>query len=536
MPLPAGEFAFLTNDGSNWQAIVPVLSVPNNILPGNYARFADIDGSQSLYYASLGDSLTACAGIVTLANCYPNRIAAAKGFTLSNNGVSSTAANDDQQIGTIIRFANGVTSGNYTWLCCVNDMRNNLTTAQQADWAQTVEAGLWWLATPDINKRLASSASVAYTGTWVIPPSSYGGTMRSATANGSTAAFSVFGTDVVIIGAWQTLQAGSSSATWNITLDGVTGPTVTTSTGSYSSIAFNTNFGPTFIHYTNLQEKTHSVTLTCVTATVQNPCYFVAGGTSSGATVANGKWVYYGNTVRMVNPTGYNVPTSPGCPVAPCGSDPLVQQFDDLARTFVADLQSVGLNVVYVDINAPGFYLPNGTNTQGDGVHPSDIGHGLIANAFLNAMKGFASPSDRGAGQINRNLIVAKADALTQAGNFAAATLYTVPPNAGGMYRVSCQMVITQVATTSSVLPNCQVIWIDVDTSLGEFTNLTFTSTSNTLGQVGLSASGANASPEPQIINAKAGSLIQWLTANYASVGATPMQYAVHIKLEYLGP
>jgi len=36
-------------------------------------------------------------------------------------------------------------------------------------------------------------------------------------------------------------------------------------------------------------------------------------------------------------------------------------------------------------------------------------------------------------------------------------------------------------------------------------------------------------------IQAQAGTAINYSTTGYTSVGATPMQYAIHIKLEYLG-
>jgi hypothetical protein len=342
-------------------------------LPDNQST---LSASVSAAYAAIGDSVTACTGVIPSRDCWPNILAAFKGWTLTNFAVKGTAANDPEQIGIIVR-ATPAMFVNYTWLCCVNDMRNNLNASQQLVWAQTVEAGLWWLATPEANKIRANSGGVTYTGTWTPPQTSYG-LLRETTDSGATAMASVYGTDIVVIGGW---QSGNSSV-WSVTLDGKTYPTFTTSTGAYSSIAEATDFGPSFIHFTGLKEITHSVQLNCVTASVGNPCYLWAFGTSMGGTAENAPTVYAGSTARLM-PEGYKVTSSPGCPTAPCGGDTHVLQLNELEQKAVADLAQSGLNVLYVDINAPGFYVPDTTNTQGDGVHPSAAGDARIANAFM---------------------------------------------------------------------------------------------------------------------------------------------------------
>jgi hypothetical protein len=129
--------------------------------------------------------------------------------------------------------------------------------------------------------------------------------------------------------------------------------------------------------------------------------------------------------------------------------------------------------------------------------------------------------------------VVAVADVLVQSANIPTTTLYTVPTNTGGTYRITAYTVLTQVATTSSTLPNPGVNYTDNDTG-ALVTNLFWgsTPTTNTLGissNVGGNMNGT------ATFSAKAGTAIQILTANYASTGATPMQFALHAKLEYLG-
>jgi hypothetical protein len=112
-----------------------------------------------------------------------------------------------------------------------------------------------------------------------------------------------------------------------------------------------------------------------------------------------------------------------------------------------------------------------------------------------------------------------------QAANIGATTLTT--PGANGFYRISCYIVLTQVATTSSTLPVCQGSWTDADSSVVENVTFGVNTSANTLG---LLISGT---PDKNpFFFAKSGTAITYLTAGYASSGATPMQYAIHIRLE----
>jgi len=131
--------------------------------------------------------------------------------------------------------------------------------------------------------------------------------------------------------------------------------------------------------------------------------------------------------------------------------------------------------------------------------------------------------------------VVAKVDATAQAANIANTTLYTVPTNSAGMYRLSGYVVITQAATTSSVLPRILFQFTDLDT--GVLVNqgvLTVTNSNNTVG-TNSSTGGTSSSISPNTFLVPVGGVIKYQLDSYASSGATPMQFAVHIKLEYLG-
>lgn len=113
------------------------------------------------------------------------------------------------------------------------------------------------------------------------------------------------------------------------------------------------------------------------------------------------------------------------------------------------------------------------------------------------------------------------------AANIAPTTMYAVPADRGGLYRVSAYGVVTQAATTSSTLPNIGVLWTDNDANVAlSANNVTPTNPANAPGAFGNGDA---------VISARGGTNIQFQTSNYASSGATAMQYAVHLRLEYLG-
>lgn len=121
---------------------------------------------------------------------------------------------------------------------------------------------------------------------------------------------------------------------------------------------------------------------------------------------------------------------------------------------------------------------------------------------------------------------VASVNLTAQAANIASTPLFT--PAANGFYRFSCYTVVTQAATTSSTLPQCQVLFNDADTNVAETQAVTTINTGNTLGALG----GLNATNATPWLFAKSGVAISYQTSSYASSGATPMQYAVHVRLE----
>lgn len=121
--------------------------------------------------------------------------------------------------------------------------------------------------------------------------------------------------------------------------------------------------------------------------------------------------------------------------------------------------------------------------------------------------------------------VIAAANVTGLAANTSAAIYNSVTVNQ--FYRMSCYVVETQAATTSSTLPACNVIYTDNDSGISETIALTATDTTNLVGAVGRQPVTAIAG-----FFVKALSSIQYSTSGYTSVGGTPMQYAIHVRLE----
>jgi hypothetical protein len=128
---------------------------------------------------------------------------------------------------------------------------------------------------------------------------------------------------------------------------------------------------------------------------------------------------------------------------------------------------------------------------------------------------------------------VAKVDLTGQSADIPYTVFYAVPANAGGMYQINAYTVVTQAATTSSTLPYSYVTFIDADTNVSTSAAITVSATANTVGATNGTTNVVSAGSV--LFMAKAGTNIGYQTSAYASSGATPMQFALHIKLEYLG-
>lgn len=129
--------------------------------------------------------------------------------------------------------------------------------------------------------------------------------------------------------------------------------------------------------------------------------------------------------------------------------------------------------------------------------------------------------------------IYAQANLTAQGAAIGATTLYTVPVGGAGQYRICFNAKVTRAATTSSVLGGTngfQVVYTDQDDSVVVTTPVSvFNSSTANLALNTTQASYAGCT----LVNAKLSTNIQY-QIDYTSVGATSMQYNLHIRLEKL--
>jgi len=125
-------------------------------------------------------------------------------------------------------------------------------------------------------------------------------------------------------------------------------------------------------------------------------------------------------------------------------------------------------------------------------------------------------------------------DLTAQGANIGSTAVPGLSSATAGKYLVSCYTVVTRAATTSSTLPFCEVTWTDQDTSTaGEASVQGCTNTANLVGSLNFtSCTNVN----PSLIGVANATSINYLTSGYVSSGATSMQYAVHVRIVYLGP
>jgi hypothetical protein len=179
-------------------------------------------------------------------------------------------------------------------------------------------------------------------------------------------------------------------------------------------------------------------------------------------------------------------------------------------------------NCVHIANGADQIWV-NGRNTGGGATDAYTNSIDSKVMAGNGAFNYFYSKS--GQGPVFDGLGSQSADATTQTANVSSTTIYSVPSSSlnSGVYKASCYVVETTAATTSSTMPSCAVAWTDNDSGTSESATLTSTSAANTVGTL---------SQGQQIIDVAANSSVKYLTSAYASSGATPMQYAVHFRLD----
>ena len=117
------------------------------------------------------------------------------------------------------------------------------------------------------------------------------------------------------------------------------------------------------------------------------------------------------------------------------------------------------------------------------------------------------------------------ATSLNNAANIAATNL--IASATAGRYRLSCYTAVTQQATTSSTVPDCNLVCTDPTDSVAKTIQIT-----PAIAGVAANPGTSVAESGSGICDAKAATAVQYSTSGYLSVGATAMQYKIYVVLE----
>jgi hypothetical protein len=294
-------------------------------------------------------------------------------------------------------------------LCGYNDYRDFGTNANFLDRYPHVLGGtLSWLAIPDNEKIIGQSAAITKHGNWTNDVI-YGGSigLTSATYQDSLS-FQVDGASVYVC----LVGAATNAGTVSVTIDGVNKGSFILS-GGYGNRNFRaggTNGGALFTvdrepyllrfagydgrHLVNIQ-------ITSTTSESNQVCFLWAAGSKPQLSTT---WplVYVGNALRMVSYTNN------------AGSDLAAVMFNGAIGSLISELRSDGLNVVYVPAST--YYDPT-TMVSTDGVHPNDLGHAAIAQAFISTKNNRATVSSQSTGSVAEYKSIEISDGQTVAQN-----------------------------------------------------------------------------------------------------------------------
>jgi len=322
---------------------------------------------------AFGDSFTVGVGASTPSLAYIPLLAADKDWTISNYAVSGSMAADQASAIYAQTIGDNTIS---TYGIGLNDERIYFTDTGKLKVFQSIhQAELAYMAIPNANKVLGLSSAVTYTGTW--NNTLVYGLGKSSSQSGATAAFTLYGSNLLIA----MIQQDSNIGTYTITVDGVLVDSYTTLGEGQILTFLGTPYAPKLIVVPNLTEGAHNVVIT-VTSSAPGVVYFDWAAGTNDSLKAGGPSVYVSNIVRRTA-ASYTIYG---------GSPANVITYNVAIKNNIAYLASLGLNITLVDIAS---MLNITTDLSVDETHPSDAGHSKIRDGFVTATNRLIYPRER---------------------------------------------------------------------------------------------------------------------------------------------
>ena len=223
--------------------------------------------------------------------------------------------------------------------------------------SRALMASLLWLTIPDAQKiRSTDLTRWSYTGTWTTNASAlYGGITsynRYTSSSGATGQIIFTGGRVLALGVTAIEPTGG---TFNVTIDGTTyGPfscqsPVGGSSGTGSAVTANgQSYGPQAFYFAGLPDKSHTLTVTTVTADGSHLVYVDWAASTAGARSTGGPNLIVGGVIKPKAAL-----FSSGGVVSTSASETVDLQYDQIARDDCNLVASWGLPCTFADVRSP---------------------------------------------------------------------------------------------------------------------------------------------------------------------------------------
>ena len=312
-------------------------------------------------YHAFGDSITFGIGASTTSNRYVSRIATDKSLVLTDLGVSGSQACDVVDAQIIPNENPGTTNvAVYTEMVGLNDADIKGTGAYEANYTNCLTAGLSWLGIPSTRKTFAKNGSTS--GSWSDDGSWPQGVGLFSTTNGSTITLRLVTTGGPIY-LWYRMM-DSNGGTFTYAVDGSAPTTINTSPTPTISTQNGGVTGRGVARITGVSPATHTISIKVTSATSASNSVSIGGiGTPGSSSDKNITYVYEGGVTKQRQD----------------GNGAATAQYNSDALAVVNTLAGDGLKVFFVPVRN---FINGLPNQMFDQLHPNDLGHSLIRDAF----------------------------------------------------------------------------------------------------------------------------------------------------------
>jgi hypothetical protein len=310
-----------------------------------------------------GDSFTVGTGATILANAYITKLANAENAVLTNRAVSGSQACETAQL----VFANENPSDSHAPISSVmigvNDANIKGTGAYEPVFNACHQAMLSWLAISSSYKVFGQNASCVPTGTWAADNATYlSGVAVKSTTNASTLACAIQTTGGPLY-AWYNIS-DTSGGVFTYSLDGGTATPVNAFTTPAIAAQNGGTAGVALIRVSGVAAGSHTLTFAVTSATNAGNVVEILGvGTTPAVPRYGQPRVFVGGVTKQQADV----------------KSAITAQYDADVATNAATLSGDGLPVYFVNVRA---YVASTAAEMFDGLHPNDVGHGHLRDAF----------------------------------------------------------------------------------------------------------------------------------------------------------